>query len=120
MELSHPIPGGWPGNPSFDIDGTLNDNYLQVQASSEAFDQLGRPVDDARDSPCQVTSQASHLRKSRLTLIAGSGSDPPLMQQEGEARMTDRSANDEVQERATAANRQGAVRFQPPSRSGQR
>ena len=33
----------------FDIDGTLMDsNYLQVQAWSEAFDQLARPVDDAR------------------------------------------------------------------------
>ena len=32
----------------FDIDGTLIDsNYLQVQAWSEAFDQLGQPVDDA-------------------------------------------------------------------------
>lgn len=33
----------------FDIDGTLVDsNYLQVQAWSEAFDQIGQPIDDAR------------------------------------------------------------------------
>ena len=33
----------------FDIDGTLIDsNYLQVQAWSQAFDQVGQPVDDAR------------------------------------------------------------------------
>ncbi len=33
----------------FDIDGTLIDsNYLQVQAWSQAFDEVGQPVDDAR------------------------------------------------------------------------
>lgn len=33
----------------FDIDGSLIDsNYLQVQAWSQAFDQVGQPVDDAR------------------------------------------------------------------------
>lgn len=33
----------------FDIDGSLIDsNYLQVQAWSQAFDQVGHPVDDAR------------------------------------------------------------------------
>ena len=33
----------------FDIDGTLVDsNYLHVQAWSQAFDEIGHPIDDAR------------------------------------------------------------------------
>ena len=41
--------GVWEAAVLFDIDGTLIDsNYLQVQAWSEALDQLGQPVDDAR------------------------------------------------------------------------